>query len=390
MNIDIELSKNKLFLIYVFSLSLIALYCFNYENLLNPVKELCVLLFLFVIGFVVINYSIDRNEENIHLVAFVIIILFGLMFVFLSPFNAATDEPEHFVRAEITSQDLVFPQYDEENHGFLTITSVATVPRNANVFETDWDDSKINHTMTYYDSAFEQNPFYGYIMPAIGINLAKMLDLNQIWLLWMGRLFNLLLYATICMIAIKSSPIMKMPMFVVACLPLSVELGASLNMDALTLSLSLLVIAYFFKLYKSSSISKKDIMKFFTLILILSLTKVTLGIFSLLILIIPRDKFENKNYLYLSIMGIAALFVILLFWNSHGINGLYHSWRGQRFIERGVDPQLQLSYILHDPQGIITLLSCWMHIPTVISELNRIYTFYPSFKLLSWIYAASS
>lgn len=66
---------------------------------------------------------------------------------------------------------------------------------------------------------------------------------------------------------------------------------------------------------------------------------------------------------------------------------MYHSWRGTRFVERGVNPQGQLDYLLHNPQGIQTLLGVGLQIPSVISELNRIYTFFPSFNILSWIYA---
>ena len=386
--LDINLSRNKYFLIYLISLLFFAVCCFNYENYIHPLKEIVILVFLAIIGFIVINYA--DKDKDLYKIAFIVIVLFGLLFVFLSPFNAATDEPEHLVRAEITSQNIVFPKYDEENGGFLTIESVTTVPRNLNVFETDWDTQKINLTPTYYDSAFLQNPFYGYIAPAIGLTLAKLLDLNQVWLLWRGRFFNLLLYGSICAIAIKKSPVMKMPMFVVACLPLAVELGASLNMDALTLSLSLLCIAYFFKMYKSKdkSVTKKNILTFFILVLIVALTKVTLGALALLILAVPISNFKHRKYIYLSIIGIFALLGILLAWNNfYGINSLYHSWRGTRFVERGVNPQGQLDYLLHNPQGIQTLLGVGLQIPSVISELNRIYTFFPSFNILSWIYA---
>lgn len=385
---NINITKNKLYLIYLISLLFLAFCCFSTENYLYPVKEVIILIFLAILGFVLINY-VDKTRE-LHKVAFVIIILFGLLFVFLSPFNASMDEPEHLVRSELTSQGILFPSYDEENGGFLTIESVTSVPRNLTVFETDWDTQKINSTPTYYGSAFLQNPFYGYVVSALGLVLAKLLDLNQIWLLWMGRLFNLLLYTSICTIAIKKSPIMKMQMLVVSCLPLAVDLGASLSMDALTISLSLLCIAYFFKMYKSNSksITKRNILIFFILVLLVSLAKVTLGAFALLILAVPTSNFKNKNYLYLSIAGIFVILGVLLGWSKfYSIDSLYHSWRGTRFVERGVNPQGQLDYLLHDPQGILTFLGVEFQIPYVISELYRIYTWFPSFYILSWIYA---
>lgn len=109
-------------------------------------------------------------------------------------------------------------------------------------------------------------------------------------------------------------------------------------MDALTLSLSLLCIAYFFKMYKSKdkSVTKKNILTFFILVLIVALTKVTLGALALLILAVPISNFKHRKYIYLSIIGIFALLGILLAWNNfYGINSLYHSWRGTRFVKEG-------------------------------------------------------
>ena len=44
------------------------------------------------------------------------VILFGLMCVFLSPIGSVSDEVEHFTRAEITSQGVLFPEYISENN----------------------------------------------------------------------------------------------------------------------------------------------------------------------------------------------------------------------------------------------------------------------------------
>ena len=62
------------------------------------------------------------------------------------------------------------------------------------VFQTNWDDQKIDYTPSYVNSVFAQNPFYGYIPQAIGIDIAKGLNLNNIWMIWLGRFCNLLVY----------------------------------------------------------------------------------------------------------------------------------------------------------------------------------------------------
>ena len=113
------------------------------------------------------------------------------------------------------------------------------------------------HKLKYY----EQNPFYLYLAQAIGIDLAKLLNLNQISMLWAGRLFNLLLYASFTFIAIKKTPILKVPMAVVATFPLAIVQAASFSSDSFIFSFSFIVIAYLLYMYKAKegSLTKKEI-----------------------------------------------------------------------------------------------------------------------------------
>lgn len=78
--LDINLSRNKYFLIYLISLLFFAVCCFNYENYIHPSKEIVILVFLAIIGFIVINYA--DKDKDLYKIAFIVIVLFGLLFVF--------------------------------------------------------------------------------------------------------------------------------------------------------------------------------------------------------------------------------------------------------------------------------------------------------------------
>ncbi len=54
-----------------------------------------------------------------------------------------------------------------------------------------------------YWPASTNTPFYSYLFSALGILIAKCLDLSVIWTLWLGRLANLLLYGGFVYFAIK-------------------------------------------------------------------------------------------------------------------------------------------------------------------------------------------
>lgn len=409
MDIDINLFS-KYFLVYLALIFSFILFGFNNIPIsqFNIIIIIITVLFCCLIFFYVVK---NRNEEDLHKIAFIVIITFGVLFVVLSPINSGYDEPEHFTRAEITSQGVLLPNYEWEGEnplfykssslepaihvennvskGYKTISSITSAPRGLTIFDTNWDDEKINHSITYYDSAFVQNPFFAYIAQALGVFLAKLFDLNNIWMLWLGRFFNILVYATICSFAIKKSPVLKMPMLVISCLPFAVVLSSTMNTDALNLSLSLLVISYFLYLYKSPkrSIKKRNIAIFIFIVLILSLSKVTLLAFSLLLLAIPQENFENKNYYYLSIIGIISLILIILGFNKfYSVDSLYNSWRGRTFIERHVNATEQLSFIFHNYNGILTILRIPTQIPDVLLKITRIYTFSPPFDYLSIIY----
>ena len=120
--------------------------------------------------------------------------------LFLSPIYDISDESEHFVRSEIISTGQLSTSYvpipNTTEYGYETINSVIIFFNNAgtNIFNTYVDDEKIDYTPTYFNSAFAQNPFYAYLAQGLRIFLAKYLDLNAIWMLWLGRILIFFTY----------------------------------------------------------------------------------------------------------------------------------------------------------------------------------------------------
>ena len=166
MNIDINLFS-KYFLVYLALIFSFILFGFNNIPIsqFNIIIIIITVLFCCLIFFYVVK---NRNEEDLHKIAFIVIITFGVLFVVLSPINSGYDEPEHFTRAEITSQGVLLPNYEwggenplfykssslepaihVENNvskGYKTISSITSAPRGLTIFDTNWDDEKINHS----------------------------------------------------------------------------------------------------------------------------------------------------------------------------------------------------------------------------------------------------
>lgn len=333
-----------------------------YQNTVNDIHmklTLAFLLFLFIIGCLLL--MLIRHENlPIYKTAFLIILIFGLICAFLTPICTISDECEHFVRSELTSHGDLIPVFDyhdgDDEKTYQTIKSVEVAhPKEYSgitVFKTDWDTQKINNNPGIYGSAFAQNPFYGYIPQAIGIFLAKILNLNNIWMLWLGRLCNLIMYTSICAYAIKKAPIYKTALLVVACLPLAIFQAASLSIDATVNSLGLLIIAYFLYMYckEENTLSKKDIAIFLAICLLTSLTKVTFLAFALLIFLIPKNRFKSNKTRYFSALGFLITSALVGLWSKLYANEvLLNSWRASSFITRNVNPNEQIIYILQNP-----------------------------------------
>ena len=97
------------------------------------------------------------------------------------------DEDEHFIRSEITSEGILSPEYIN-NANYSTIQSAVDLANHrGEVFvNTGVDTQPINQSRAYYHSAFAQNPFFGYLAPAFGIDIAKLISLDNYGMLFLG------------------------------------------------------------------------------------------------------------------------------------------------------------------------------------------------------------
>ena len=329
--------------------------------------------------FSIVYYFMHDSMEELYEVAFVIIICFGILAALIVPIADVSDELEHLTRAEITSQGIMFPQWNGGEHhldrlynhsdegrissklnynvGFETIQSHVFFFDNAGktVFDTPDDTDKINQSPMLDGSAFEQNPFYGYLPQAIGIFMAKLFDMNVIWMLWLPRMVNLICYAGLISLAIKKSPALKIPLLAVACIPISIYQAASVSIDSLMIGLAILEIAYFIYLYKADrkSLETREIAIFCGLSVLLGLCKLPYLAFVFLILLVPRVNFKDENILKYMLLGVLIVALVGILWSTYSTPALMHSWRSKL---NCVDPSLQLQFLMNHPVNIAYFL----------------------------------
>lgn len=403
-----------LLIIFIASLSMMGM-----ENINHPKMEIIVFILLSFLGIICISYYQGHNDKELYKTVFIVLLLFGIIFSFLIPVMSGADEVEHFVRAEITSNGVIFPEFKDipfkyetfNQHGyFLTIQSTLDLIddskntrdggfdsidfKNASVFNVNADDKPINYTLVKYPAAFAQNPFFGYIFSAFGILLAKLLDLNAVWMLWLGRIFNSLLYAGLVSLAIRKTPILKLPLFIFSALPLFLMQSSIISIDPLINGLGILAIAYFCYMYKASenTLNQKHVVKFSIIILLLGMCKVTYFFFIFLILFVPVSNFKRKKYYYYGILSIFVLIMFLALWSKVYVTpGLLNSFRHGLVSNRAI-PIEQLKYILsHKKDAFVHLLQlpltisgnltfAWNYNSLILMFLGAVCFLYPKEK----------
>lgn len=421
----IFIKSKKYWLIYLIFITITCISTLSAKNFDKPQFVIATFLIVAALGIVCIVYYFMHDSENeLYKVAFVAIICFGMISALIVPIVDISDEFEHLTRAEITSQGVIFPHWEGGknnltrlyNHtsegkystalntdvGFNTSESHMFFLNNREktVFETSGDTDKISHSTILDGSAFEQNPFYGYLPQAIGIFIAKLFDMNVIWMLWLGRIFNLISYAFLISLAIKKTPVLKLPLLAVACIPLSIYQAASISIDSMIIGLGILTIAYFLYMYKadSQSLDKKHIAIFCGLSLLLGLCKLPYLAFVFLILLVPLENFKDKNILIYMILGILAVSIAGVLWSTYSEPALMHSWRSKL---NYMNPELQAKYLINNPMEILRFLRL-IFTYTVSITLNGLFNFfgagsanhysdhYTVITILLWIFLAAT
>ncbi|MCX6269039.1 MAG: DUF2142 domain-containing protein [Bacteroidetes bacterium] len=208
-----------------------------------------------------------------------------------------------------------------------------------------------------------------YLPQALGAFIGIMFDCSPMTLMYLGRLFNMLISILIIFFAIRIIPQFKWIFLLLALMPKTLFLFGSLSYDSLTISLSFLTIAVFFYYAFSCTrnIRLKDLALMGFLILLLLLCKPPYFMLGLLFFFIPRAKF---GYLYKYIMiSIGAVALVLFIYKGGPVITSYFSGKDSAqqvtTIESGSSaadlplfrPDEQIKLILSDIPAYLKLIA---------------------------------
>ena len=259
--------------------------------------------------------------------AFLIIALIaGTILVFIIPPLATYDEHAHFWRAyefangvlDSGTQELpdsIFDIVIDKETGIYYIeknTSYEYVSQIMN--ESLNKDQKSNHKVGATSGV---SPL-SYSPQIIGVFLGNIINLKPVFIVYLGRITNLLAYIALIFISIKIIPGEKLKRIVllISVLPMSLNLAASLSPDAVIISCSILAISYI--LYLRNDITKKLSIKnyliFVVLVTIVSMCKIVYLPFIFLLLLLPKEKFKFKRikivYIIIAFLVFCSIYLL--------------------------------------------------------------------------------
>jgi uncharacterized membrane protein len=274
----------------------------------------------------------------------IIAVVFGLSLVFVNAPFQIQDGGTHFFRAYHVSQgDLVTSRKGDSVGGKIP-ESVISLPGKYNHLsghpelqvdrDTFWADfnKPFDAEEKQFVDFFAQSLYAPtvYFPQAIGIALGRMGEWSALKLMYAGRISALLCWIVMVFAAIRITPVFKWVFVVVALLPRSLSLAASLSADGPTNAMALLLTAVIMReiLGNETKLNNWDVLFIITLGVLLSMAKqVYLPLVGMAFLI-PVQKFISRNNKLVFcglVIGAAALATGL--WTRE-IHDLYRSWYG--------------------------------------------------------------
>jgi uncharacterized membrane protein len=299
-----------------------------------------------------IKKIIDKvNYNNIlkpEIVVTVLILIFGITFIFLIKPLEIPDEGNQFLRAYGLSDGKLLAGNNTKDgciaeggkilygknqlQNSLPDSVASFITQNINGYnEQSLLKSKLNpsNRVSVCSTQTELNSPIGYMPQILAILLLKIFNTPPIIMDYVARLFILIAWSIIIYFAIKTIPVRKWSIGAIALLPISIQQSISISPDALTTSIVALMVAYVVRSYYEDRERKftKDLI---IITILSSLATLSKPVAIATIILIPLyfsnilKKSKRKRMVILKIIAIFIPVASYLLWSlfiaSHNIS----------------------------------------------------------------------
>lgn len=297
----------------------------------------------------------------------VLTFVFGLLFLFVTPYNGVPDEASHVMRACEVADGIFYGG-------------------KAPVGSTECDKALQKEISLPRTNAFHNTSGYSpvlYSFSSLGLKL------GEIWggktMFYLARLFNLIGFIILTALAISITPVFKYQFLIIALLPMTLYEGMSVSADSINNAVAFLFFAYLFKLIFDSKkeVSKKEMFNLSILSVLGAMLKgLIYPVFLFVFLPIKRHKVLFTTLCLLISIGV------MCYWSA--INPVF------TYPDAAMDSALNKYMLLHNPLDFVhkfyvTLISrAYWYIPSCIGILGWLkINLYPAYFIESILFISS-
>lgn len=291
----------------------------------------CYLILILVLILLVFTIQVfGRTRIKMHIMAFILVLMWGMIVGMVCPPGTAPDERAHITSAyehanvllgkseykqtyAETKKKLVKMRANdyEDNPEQTIFTNLAEYERIVNGEIIDRSEEYID----YYSPDWIY-PWYKYIPATIGVTLTRTLGLGKYVMLYFGRFLNLLVFALSVAFSVRIIPRGKIEMMAFSMIPFMLGQANSFSYDAISNSLAIIFVSLF--LYYMENINKLSIRRFiliaFVYLYLMQFKGIYIGYVLLIICLLYKKKksFKNSTYISLGTRRISGHFLNVL------------------------------------------------------------------------------
>ncbi len=267
--------------------------------IVQPHKAYCLVGLLFGILFIVITPPFEVPDETVHYLYAYHVSLGNLKAVMRADGTVGATLPTSLA---LTSGRMIRTVFFNPEGRLSPRSIIARLGEPLNPQVTNFIDF---HSIAIYSPAT-------YMPQALGMLVGRVLGLSPLLLMYLGRLVNMLVALALTTYAIKVTPVAKWTFFLLSLAPMAVFLRSSLSADApanaAAIMLTAVIARYAFD--KETVLDRRGLLTIVLLSIFLALTKLVYFVLPALCVLIPASKFASRRQWTLFCAGLMALSVM--------------------------------------------------------------------------------
>lgn len=284
---------------------------------------LCLLALIFIIQLFICYWKKEKKPQKLFLYSSV---MWGVIYLLIFPAFTAPDEDTHFVSSyDLANVMMGMDELGEDGKVLMRNidNQMYELSPGRELMEKFYSSINIKTEKWSYVESISRNPYstsrqtsiFNYLFQAIGVAIARVLNLNYFWVIILGRASNLLAYIILTYLAIKIIPIGKWLIYVISQFPMVLELSASYSYDVINIGMVFLFIALILNVkFNDRTIKVYDLVIISIVGVVMTMIKGMYFPILFAIFMIPKEKFSDGYIRKKSVLlrTMVVLFIVVI------------------------------------------------------------------------------